>query len=71
MARKDKKRRKTHKGKPYKHPIPGPNEVIDFLENAGRPLRAEPIMDAFGLKGQRMRTLLIACVSRSATMENA
>ncbi len=55
MARK--KTRKT--GKTYKHPIPDRNTLIDHLEDAGRPQKAEPILEAFGLKGQRMRTLLV------------
>jgi ribonuclease R len=74
MTRKNKKRPKPHKGRPYKHPVPGPNEVIDFLENAGRPLRAEAIMDGFGLKGQRMRSLLVdrlqAMVRAGKILEN-
>ena len=59
MARRDKKRKKPHKGKPYKHPIPSPNELIDFLKEAGRPVKAEAILKAFGLKGQRMRSQLV------------
>ncbi len=59
MARRDTKNKKPRKGKPYKHPIPGPNELIDFLEEAGRPLKAEAILARFGLKGQRMRSLLV------------
>ncbi len=47
------------KGKPYKHPIPSRNELLDFLESEGRPRKAEQIMQAFGLKGQRMRSLLV------------
>ena len=59
MARKEKNRKTPHKSKPYKHPIPGPNELIDFLQEAGRPLKANAILDAFGLRGQRMRSLLV------------
>jgi ribonuclease R len=47
------------KGKPYKHPIPSRNELLDFLESAGRPRKAEQILQGFGLKGQRMRSLLL------------
>jgi ribonuclease R len=47
------------KGKPYKHPIPGRNELLDFLETEGRPRKAGQILQAFGLKGQRMRSLLV------------
>jgi ribonuclease R len=54
-----KKSRKPHKGKPYKHPIPGPNDLIDFLTETGKPLKADAILKAFDLKGQRMRSLLV------------
>lgn len=46
-------------GEPYKHPIPTQNELIDFLTDVGKPLKSEPILKAFSLKGQRMRALLI------------
>ena len=59
MARKQKQRKKSYQGKKYKHPIPGPNEIIDFLEEAGRPQKTDAILKAFGLKGQRMRSLLV------------
>ena len=45
--------------KPYKHPIPGRNQLLDHLEAAGRPQKPEAILEAFGLKGQRMRSLLV------------
>jgi ribonuclease R len=54
-----KKSRKPQKGKPYKHPIPGPNDLIDFLTETGKPLKADAILKAFDLKGQRMRSLLV------------
>lgn len=47
------------KRKPYKHPIPGRNELLDYLETAGKPQKAEQILKAFGLKGQRMRAVLV------------
>ena len=59
MPRKPNKDNKSPKGKPYKHPIPSPNKLIDFLTEEGKPLKADAILDAFGLKGQRMRTLLV------------
>lgn len=45
--------------KPYKHPVPSQNELIDFLTDVGKPLKAEPILKAFDLKGQRARSLLV------------
>ena len=59
MPQNPKKSRKPHKGKPYKHPIPGPNDLIDFLTETGKPLKADAILKAFDLKGQRMRSLLV------------
>jgi len=56
-TRKSSKRPKAKKA-PYQHPIPSRNELIDFLEKAGRPLKVKQIIDGFGLKGERMRTLL-------------
>lgn len=50
----------AHKKKqPYKHPVPGPNEIIDFLQEAGKPQKADAILKAFGLRGQRMRSKLV------------
>ncbi len=55
-----KKSKKTHKrkAKSYKHPIPGRNELLDFLEKSGKPLKINNMMAELGLKGQRMRALL-------------
>ncbi len=47
------------KREPYKHPIPSQNELIDFLTDVGKPLKVEPILQAFSLKGQRVRSLLV------------
>jgi len=52
------KKRSKRSSKTYKHPIPSRNELIDFLTEAGRPLKIKAIIDGFGLKGERMRTLL-------------
>jgi ribonuclease R len=59
LARNPKKNTKPRTRKPYKHPIPGPNELIDFLTETGKPLKADVILKAFALKGQRMRSLLV------------
>ena len=50
---------RKRKSKPYKHPIPTRNALLDHLEAAGRPQKADKILAAFGLKGQRMRSLLV------------
>ena len=74
MPRKPKKDKKPHEGKPYKHPIPSPNQLIDFLTEAGRPQKADAILKAFNLKGQRMRSLLVdklhAMVRTGRILEN-
>ncbi|MDH3276458.1 MAG: ribonuclease R, partial [Gammaproteobacteria bacterium] len=56
-------RKKTNKpakaGKSaYKHPIPGRNELLNFLEKAGKPLLIKEIISELGLRGQRSRALL-------------
>ncbi len=51
------KRRKEPKS--YKHPIPSRNDLLAFLTDAGRPQKADAILAAFDLKGQRMRALLV------------
>jgi len=55
-----KKSKKTHKrkAKSYKHPIPGRNELLGFLEKSGKPLKLNNMMAELDLKGQRMRALL-------------
>ena len=45
--------------KPYKHPIPNPTQLLDFLTDVGKPVKADPILKAFDLKGQRMRSQLL------------
>jgi ribonuclease R len=45
--------------KTYKHPIPSRNKLIDFLADAGKPLKIEVILSGFSLRGQRMRALLV------------
>ena len=54
-----KKTKQKSKAKPYKHPIPSHNELINFLTDIGKPLKVEKILTAFSLKGQRMRSLLV------------
>ncbi len=45
--------------KPYKHPIPSRNELLEFLTEAGKPLKTDAVLAGFELKGQRMRGLLV------------
>jgi ribonuclease R len=45
--------------KSYKHPIPKRGKVLDFLREAGQPLKVEVLLEGFGLKGQKMRTQLV------------
>jgi len=69
-----KKSANTANKKPYKHPIPGANDLLDFLTEAGHPLKVEALMEAFSLKGQRMRSLLVdrlnAMVRSGQILEN-
>jgi len=58
LPRNPSKTKKPRQRKPYKHPIPSPNELVDFLTEAGKPLKADAILKAFDLKGQRMRSQL-------------
>ena len=53
------KTKKTTKRKRYQHPIPSRNELLNFLETAGKPVKADKILLELGLKGQRMRGLLV------------
>ncbi len=59
MPRKSRKEKGTRKAKPYKHPIPSPNTLIEFLDEAGRPLKLKAIATAFELKGQRAEAQLV------------
>jgi len=74
LPRKSKKDKKSHKGKPYRHPIPNENTLIDFLTEEGKPLKADAILKSFDLKGQRMRSLLVdklyAMVRAGQILEN-
>ena len=51
------KQRKPASGgqKPYKHPIPSRAELLQFLKDCGRPVKADTILQGFGLKGQRVQ----------------
>ncbi len=59
MAKRKKTTSRKARGKNYKHPIPGRNELLDYLKRAGRPLKADNIFTGFGLKGLRMQALLL------------
>jgi ribonuclease R len=45
--------------KDYQHPIPDRNALLGYLETAGRPVTADQMLADLGLKGQRMRALLV------------
>ena len=59
MAKRRKTRTRKGRGKNYKHPIPGRNELLEHLKDAGQPLRSEAILSAFGLKGLRHEAALL------------
>ncbi len=50
---------KKTRTKNYQHPVPDRNALLAYLESAGRPVKAEQILAELGLKGQRMRGLLL------------
>lgn len=56
---KNKPAARSRKQKSYKHPIPSRNALLDYLTEAGVPRMADRILADFGLKGQRMRSLLV------------
>ena len=58
MPRKTTSKKQRQKRKAYKHPVPSRNELLDFLEKTGKPLKIKEIMSEYQLKGQRMRSLL-------------
>jgi len=53
------KKSSSKQDKSYQHPIPNRGKVLDFLREAGRPLKVESLLEEFGLKGQKMRTQLV------------
>ncbi|MFQ5547236.1 MAG: ribonuclease R [Woeseia sp.] len=59
MAKRNKTAAGKGRGKNYKHPIPGRNELLEYLREAGQPLRFDRIQDDFGLKGLRLRAGLL------------
>ena len=58
MPKKTSKKSAGRKRKTYKHPIPGRNELLEFFEKSGKPLKLNEITTHFSLTGQRTRTLL-------------
>ena len=59
MPRKKTKKTAKRRGKAYKHPIPSRSELLEVLQDAGKPLKADQVLSTLGLKGQRMRSLLV------------
>ncbi len=64
MAKRKKTTARKARGKNYKHPIPGRNELLDYLKRAGKPLKPDSILDGFGLKGLRMQAHLLEKLQR-------
>ena len=59
MPRKKTKKTAKRRAKAYRHPIPSRSELLEVLQDAGKPLKADQVLSTLGLKGQRMRTLLV------------
>ena len=74
MPRQSKPSKKNRSKKPYKHPIPSQTKLIEFLTEAGKPLKIEAITKAFSLKGQRAQAQLVerlrSMVSAGQILEN-
>ena len=74
MPRNSKPSKKNRSKKPYKHPIPSQNKLIEFLTEAGKPLKLDAISKAFSLKGQRAQAQLVerlrSMVSAGQILEN-
>ena len=51
------KQKKAARGrdKSYQHPIPKRSAVLEFLTDAGRPVKTDALLTGFGLQGQRLR----------------
>ena len=59
------KKQPAKKGqKPYKHPIPSRPQLLQFLQDAGRPVRLDAILRGFDLKGQRSLSLMADQLNR-------
>ena len=77
MARKNKntsKKSKQGREDRYRHPVPDRNAILDYLTASGRPVRVDKMLGDFGLRGQRMRSLLVdrlnAMVRAGQVIEN-
>ena len=64
MAKRKKTRAGKARGKSYKHPVPGRNELLEHLKDAGQPLKTQAILGAFGLKGLRMQAALLETLQK-------
>ncbi len=58
MPKNSAKKKARGKKKAYKHPVPSRTELLEYLTDAGKPLKINAILTGFGLKGQRMLSLL-------------
>jgi len=47
------------KTKPYNHPIPDRNSILEYLRDIGQPRKADAILKDFGIKGVRGREQLL------------
>ncbi len=56
--RKKPSRRSTGGKKPYTHPVPARNALLEHLQQAGRPLPEMDILEAFAIRGAKQRRAL-------------
>jgi ribonuclease R len=64
LKKTDKPNSASAKGRRYKHPVPGRNELLQFLRDAGQPLVLDAIMKGLDLRGQRAQAALIETLGR-------
>ncbi|MGB5352884.1 MAG: ribonuclease R [Woeseia sp.] len=54
------------KGGTYQHPLPDRNALLDYLREVGQPRKPDAVMKDLGLKGQRMRSMLVDRLNKMA-----
>ncbi|MEX2123166.1 MAG: ribonuclease R [Woeseia sp.] len=64
MPKKAKSDKNAGARRPYKHPVPGRGAILQYLRDAGQPLKIDALMQGFSLKGQRTRGALLETLER-------
>ena len=64
MPKKERSERNAGARRTYKHPVPGRSALLEYLRDAGTPLKLDALMQGLGLKGQRTRAALLDTLER-------